>query len=117
MKTSKKAMVTVVIIASAFIPMFFIGMYSVNAQGVGINPSGNPADPSALLDLNAAPANNKGLLIPRLTTTERDAITNPAQALQIYNITSKCFEVWENGFWQKMWCATCPVPAQPGSIS
>src|SRR5579859_161373 len=50
-------------------------------QGVGINPSGNNADPSALLDLNASPLNNKGVLIPRLSTTQRDAITNPAIGL------------------------------------
>src|SRR5687767_12917585 len=89
----------------AFVGLSLCSIIMVHAQGVGVNSSGSNPDPSALLDLNAAPANNKGLLIPRLTTTERDAISNPAQALQIYNTTTKCFEVWESGLWQKVWCS------------
>jgi hypothetical protein len=67
-----------------------------------------------MLDVSGA---SKGVLINRMTTAERDAITNPAQALQIYNTTTKCFEYWENGIWQTMTCATCPLPAQPIAIS
>src|SRR5688572_9941939 len=76
----------------SLIAIFTFVTYDVNAQGVGINPSGNPPDASAIFD---ASATNKGLLVPRLTTAQRDAIPNPAQALQIYNTTTKCFEFWE----------------------
>ncbi|MFB0924050.1 MAG: hypothetical protein QMB65_02005, partial [Vicingaceae bacterium] len=42
-------------------------------------------DTSSILDVSST---NKGLLIPRLTTTERDNITLPAKGLIIYNTTS-----------------------------
>ena len=58
----------------------------IHAQGVAINSTGDPAAPSAGLDIQF---NNKGLLIPRLTTAERDAISNPEPGLQIINITTK----------------------------
>jgi|TARA_B110000908_G_scaffold120476_1_gene141181 hypothetical protein len=41
-------------------------------------------DTSSILDVSST---NKGLLIPRLTTTERDNITLPAKGLIIYNTT------------------------------
>jgi len=55
-------------------------MGAILAQNVGIGTS-NP-DPSARLDVWD---NQRGLLIPRLTTAERNAITSPARSLLIYN--------------------------------
>jgi len=85
-----------------------------HAQGVGINEVSDNPDPSAILDVSST---NRGQLLPRMTTEQRDAIPNPAQSLLIYNVSSKCFEFWENGLWQAMTCATCPTPAQPGALS
>lgn len=82
------------------------------SQGVGINNSSSPADPSAMLDVYSV---NQGLLIPRMTTTQRNLINSPAQSLLIYNITSKCFEFWENGFWQEYHCAVNIQPLIPTS--
>ncbi len=70
-----KAMLVVAIAACSFV--------YASAQGVGISPSGTPPDNSAALDVNFT---NKGLLIPRMTTVQRDAIASPAKALQIYNL-------------------------------
>ncbi|MBW6460803.1 MAG: DUF3494 domain-containing protein [Bacteroidales bacterium] len=42
-------------------------------------------DPSSLLDLYST---EKGLLIPRLTTEQRDLINNPATGLLIYNLSA-----------------------------
>jgi N-acetylneuraminic acid mutarotase len=55
-------------------------MSAILAQSVGIGTS--TPDPSARLDVSD---NQRGILIPRLTTAERDAITNPARSLLIYN--------------------------------
>jgi len=55
-------------------------MDAILAQSVGIGTS--TPDPSARLDVSD---NQRGILIPRLTTAERDAITNPARSLLIYN--------------------------------
>lgn len=59
-------------------------------SGVAINTTGNGADQSAMLDISS---NAKGLLIPRMATTERDAITLPATGLFIYNTTVNAFQV------------------------
>ena len=53
--------------------------------GIGTN---NP-DPSAVLDLTS---NRGGLLIPRMTTAERNLIPNPAEGLMVYNMTTGVFE-------------------------
>jgi hypothetical protein len=52
-----------------------------NAQSVSINTDGSPANSSAMLEVKS---NNKGLLIPRLSLTERGGIGSPATGLLIY---------------------------------
>jgi len=56
---------------------------SLNAQ-VSINSNGDPPDNSAMLDVKSA---NKGLLIPRMTQSEIQSISDPADGLQVYCIT------------------------------
>lgn len=41
----------------------------------------------------------KGLLIPRMTTTERDAIVSPATGLLIYNITTLTLQDYNGTVW------------------
>ena len=60
---------------------------NLNAQltGIAINDDGSKADTSAILDVNVNTTTPKrGFLLPRLTTTQRDAIFQPAKALLIY---------------------------------
>lgn len=54
---------------------------------VKIGAAGAP-DASATLEVTGGAANNKGLLLPRLTTVQRNAIANPAKGLLIYNTTT-----------------------------
>jgi uncharacterized small protein (DUF1192 family) len=61
--------------------LFLSNSQFATAQSVGINNTGAAAHPSAMLDVSA---NNKGILIPRLTATERDAISSPATGLMVY---------------------------------
>lgn len=56
-------------------------MSSVNAQNVGINANGATPNASAILDVSST---DKGLLAPRMTQTQRNAITTPATGLLIY---------------------------------
>ena len=51
---------------------------------------------TALLELSSTSA---GILIPRLTQTERDAISSPAQWLLIFNTTAQQFEYWNGSQW------------------
>ncbi|MDP5077720.1 MAG: hypothetical protein NWQ19_06485, partial [Nonlabens sp.] len=54
----------------------------LNAQ-VGIGT--DLPDGSAILDIESTDA---GVLFPRLTTTERNLITNPATGLLVFNVTT-----------------------------
>lgn len=56
-----------------------------------------PADPSAVLDVFS---NTKGMLPPRMTTAERNAVASPADGLTIYNTTEDCINVYHNSTWQ-----------------
>ncbi|MBL4625915.1 MAG: hypothetical protein JKY42_12365, partial [Flavobacteriales bacterium] len=51
----------------------------------------NP-NPSAILQLNSTTG---GLLIPRMTTLQRDALINKVEGLLIYNTTNAQFEVYD----------------------
>ena len=75
MKTLKLLITAIILIAS----------YSLKAQ-VTINSYGSSADPSAMLDVKSS---DKGVLMPRLTQTQIEAIANPANGLTVYN-TDDC---------------------------
>jgi len=77
------------------------------SQGVGINNTGTPADPSALLDVSS---NSKGVLFPRMTTAKRDSIVLPVQGLIIYNTTTNCLNYFNGSAWMEL-CGDCiPLP-------
>jgi hypothetical protein len=67
-------------------------MGAIRAQSVGIGT--NTPDPSARLDVSD---NRRGILIPRLTTAERNAITNPAHSLLIYNTDCNEYQYYIDG--------------------
>lgn len=63
--------------------IYFLLVIAVRAQSVAI---GSPTpDPSAKLDISST---EKGLLIPRMTATERTGIVSPATGLIVYQTTS-----------------------------
>ncbi len=60
---------------------FFFCVHFSLCQTFAINTDGSNADASALLDVKA---NNKGVLIPRLTKTQKNNIVNPATGLLVF---------------------------------
>lgn len=64
------------------------------AQGVSVNTDGANPDNSAMLDIKST---TKGLLIPRMTQTQRDAITTPATGLMIYQTDGTAGFYYYNG--------------------
>ena len=50
-------------------------LLTISAQGVKIGNNTNAADASAMLDVEST---NQGLLAPRMTESQRNAITSPA---------------------------------------
>jgi uncharacterized protein (TIGR02145 family) len=57
-------------------------------------------DPSAMLDVQST---SKGFLPPRMTTAERNAISNPATGLLVFNTTLNCIEMNVGGPAQPAW--------------
>jgi len=78
-----------------------------HSQGVTIG-SNNPPDPSAGLDLDFVQG---GLLLPRLTTAQRNAIVSPRAGLQIYNLDTDCLELYfQQGGWKPVNCGCVQFP-------
>ncbi|MEM6262035.1 MAG: tail fiber domain-containing protein [Bacteroidota bacterium] len=68
------------------------------AAQISINDTGSAPDSSAMLDVQST---EKGLLMPRMTSEQRDAITDPAAGLMIYNIEDSCFNYYTGEAWIK----------------
>lgn len=73
--------------------------FILSAQSLAINTDGSPADISAMLDIKSS---NKGLLIPRVTKAEKNAIATPASGLLIYQTgpDSTGFHYYNGANWQ-----------------
>ncbi len=66
------------------------------AQNIGINGTGATPDASAGLDLDF---NDKGFLMPRVTTTQRDNIGAPATGLMVYNLDCNIVNYYNGTVW------------------
>lgn len=88
-----------------------------NGTNVGINTDTAP-EASAKLDVTST---NMGVLVPRMTSVQRDAISMPAHSLLIFNLTSNCYEWWDSigNAWVSMSCGSsaCNPPLAPTSNS
>ena len=83
---------------------------------VGINTDGSQPDPSAGLHVKFT---DKGVLIPRMTLEQRNAIVNPAEGLMVYCTNcnqsgNAVLSVFFSGKWQNMEFS-CPPPISPSS--
>lgn len=67
-----------------FMPVFAVAQ-------VAINQDGAQPHPSAMLEVKS---NNKGLLVPRLSSTERLGIPAPAAGLVVYDTDSASLAVF-----------------------
>jgi hypothetical protein len=79
-----------------FLFLLFICQYA-HSQGIGIG-STNPPHPSAALDVNST---TKGLLIPRMTTTQRNAIVSPLKGLMVFDNTTSSFWFYNGTVWEQ----------------
>ncbi len=80
-----------------FLPVFFFS--NLIAQNIGINADGALPDPAAMLDVSST---TSGLLIPRMTTAQRDAIASPPIGLQVFNLTTNTLEVYAGAVWESL---------------
>ncbi len=78
--------------------------------GFSISAGSAVPDNSAMLDISAT---TKGLLIPRMTDTDRNNL-NPATGLIIYNTTTNSLNYWNGTGWFSFLSSP---PATPGAIT
>lgn len=76
----------------------FLGCtYFVKAQGIAVNNDGTDPDLSSILDVKST---SKGLLLPRMTQAQRDAILSPAQGLIIFQTNNVSGYYFFDGAWK-----------------
>lgn len=82
---------------SVFCLAFSLVNFDANAQ-VAINEGANDPHPNSILDVSSS---TKGILIPRLTNSQRNAINPAANAngLMIYNTDANKFNYWDGTRW------------------
>ncbi|MEL6276803.1 MAG: hypothetical protein AAFU03_17020, partial [Bacteroidota bacterium] len=82
--------------------LLFLGCFIQLQAQVAINTDNTNPDSSAILEIKST---DKGLLIPRMTTAQRDAIPNPATGLTLFNLDDNCTDVYDGTTWMK----DCPL--------
>jgi len=79
---------------------FILTLSSIYAQNVGIGDASFTPEASAMLDVKST---TKGMLTPRMTEVQRDAISNPATGLLIFQIDNASGFYYEDGAtWQSL---------------
>ncbi len=71
---------------------------NISAQ-VGINTDNSDPDASAMLDIKSP---NKGVLIPRMSSTDRQQILEPAVGLMVYDFTAQAFYYFNGVGWLEL---------------
>jgi uncharacterized protein (TIGR02145 family) len=82
-------------ILSVLVLTFFLTQNAIAQVGIGTN---TPAA-SAQLDVTS---NQRGFLVPRMSSAERNAIVSPANGLQIYNTTTGCLNYFNINAWYEV---------------
>jgi uncharacterized protein (TIGR02145 family) len=71
---------------------------------VSINTDGSPPAGTAILDVKST---SKGFLPPRMNTSQRNAISSPAEGLVIYNTDEKSLNIYNGTSWGPAVPVTC----------
>ncbi len=88
------------------VSILILGSHTLTGQ-VAINSDGSPPDASAMLDVQSL---TKGVLLPRLTSAERNAISAPAAGLVIYNTQVEALQLYDGSNWVLITDGNCGKP-------
>lgn len=77
---------------TVFCALFFWGNLAFGQIGIGTTSPASDAE----LELSST---SQGLLIPRMSTTQMDAISNPAEGLMVFNTNAKAFYYFDGSQW------------------
>lgn len=78
------------------ITLVIFSNHKILGQSMGISSAAITPDASAILEMRTT---EKGILIPRMTTSERDAISAPATGLMLYNASTNQFNFYNGSYW------------------
>lgn len=92
MRSITKYILTFLVISCAF---------SAQAQKEGLSIGKKDIDASAILEV-VAPASDKGVLLPRLTSFQRESIAAPAEGLLVFDTDQSEFYYYNGTQWQSL---------------
>ena len=78
---------------------FLLCIFFYAPAQIAVGGSTTPDSSRAIADINAP---DKGVLIPRMTSTERTAIGTPAAGLLVFDITTSTFWYYEGSLWTEI---------------
>ena len=81
-----------------FISLIYFSSNSL-AQSIAINSFGSDPDSTAMLDVQST---SKGILVPRLSTIQRQGISNPAEGLLVFETGLMSFVFFQGGLWVEL---------------
>jgi microcystin-dependent protein len=106
-QTDKETMKTLIILTSLML------LAAVNHAQVAINNNGNNPAASAMLDVTST---TRGILVPRMTSTQRSAIASPATGLMVYQTNAPNGYYYYNGtIWKQAIDAAASVSNPPAN--
>ena len=76
--------------------LFTLSSIKYSSAQIAINEDSSNPDPSAMLDIKSI---DKGLLLPRMNTSQRESITNPAEGLIVYDTDVERFFYFDEEVW------------------
>ncbi len=90
--------------------LMFTNQYSIAQVGIGTTTP----DASSILDLTST---SKGMLLPRMTTAQRNAIGTPVPGLMIYNTTTSSFNFYTGSTWTSIFSGSSGVNSVTGTAN
>jgi len=79
-----------------FLMLKIVLINTLQAQNISINATGSAAHEKAMLDISST---TSGILIPRMSTSQRNEIITPPNGLQVYNTTTNTLDTYRNSEW------------------
>lgn len=73
---------------------------NLSSSGFSLGNGTTLPNASAISDITST---TKGVLIPRMTTTQKNAISSPAESLMVYDLTLHKLCVYDGTIWQEAW--------------
>ena len=88
-----------ILLSAAFFLLLSVSVSYSHAQSVAVNEDGSQPHPSAILDIQST---TKGLLIPRMSSVQRDEIVSPSIGLIVFDTDLNAFQFYDGVGWIQM---------------